>query len=74
MEELKNKFIEAMKSIDFSTLTICELNSVAEIADKVDKIAKKDYTDMLAETMSKGFGYNSNYEKSKTIGEMKGGK
>lgn len=74
MEELKNKFIEAMKSIDFSTLTILELNSIAEIANKVDMIARKDYTDMIAESMSKGFGINRNHEKTKTIGEMAGGK
>lgn len=74
MEELKNKFVEAMKSIDFGTLTIYELHEVAEIADKVDKMARKDYTDMLAETMRKGFGNSSNYEKPKTIGEMTGGK
>lgn len=72
MEELKNKFIDAMKSIDFNQLTIYELKSVVEIADKVDNMAKKDYADMLAETV-KGFSAeSSNYEKPKTIGEMKG--
>ena len=69
MEELKNKFIDAINGIDFNGLTINELAAIAEIAEKVDKMAKKDYADMLAETMEKGF--KSEIKKPKSIGELK---
>ena len=69
MEELKNKFIEAIKSIDFEKLTIYELKTVSEISESVDKLAKKDYTDMLAETVGRGFA--TDISKPKAISELK---
>lgn len=71
MEELKNKFIEAIKSIDFNKLNIYELKTVSEISDTVDKMAKKDYTELLKESMVSMGVKTSKEEKSKTIGEMK---
>lgn len=73
MEELKNKFIEAIKSIDFDKLTLYELQAVSDIAKTVDEMAKKDYTDVLSDVMKGGIGYANTYESPKTIGEMKGG-
>ena len=69
MEELKSKFIEAIKSIDFDKLSIYELKTVSEISETVDKLAKKDYVDMFAETVSKGMPQDIN--KPKTISELK---
>lgn len=71
MEELKSKFIEAIKSIDFDKLSIYELKTVSEISESVDKMAKKDYVDMLAESMDKGIAQG--ISKSKTISELKQG-
>lgn len=71
MEELKNKFIEAIKSIDFNKLNIYELKTVSEISDTVDKMAKKDYTELLKESMVSMGVKTSKEEKPKTIGEMK---
>lgn len=71
MTELKEKLIEAIKSIDFTKLTLWELKAVAEISATVDKLDKKDYTDMLADTMKQGLCANA--EKPKTIGELKEG-
>lgn len=71
MEELKNKFIEAIKSIDFNKLNIYELKTVSEISDTVDKMAKKDYTELLKESMVSMGVKTSKEEKSKTIEEMK---
>lgn len=51
MTELKEKLVEAIKSIDFTKLNIYELKTVAEISETVDKLDKRDYTEMLAETM-----------------------
>lgn len=73
MEELKNKFIEAIKSIDFNTLTLYELQEVSSIAKTVDELERKDYLEVLSESMKDGFGYSSTYKSHKTIGEMKGG-
>lgn len=71
VEELKNKFIEAIKSIDFNKLNIYELKTVSEISDTVDKMAKKDYTELLKESMVSMGVKTSKEEKPKTIGEMK---
>ena len=71
MEELKNKFIEAIKSIDFNKLNIYELKTVSEISDTVDKMAKKDYTELLKESMVSMGVKASKEEKPKTIEEMK---
>nr|DAG52319.1 MAG TPA: hypothetical protein [Caudoviricetes sp.]DAV19004.1 MAG TPA: hypothetical protein [Bacteriophage sp.] len=71
MEELKNKFIEAIKSIDFNKLNIYELKTVSEISETVDKMAKKDYTDFLKESVLSMRSENSKSGKPKTIDEMK---
>lgn len=71
MEELKNKFIEAIKSIDFNKLNIYELKTVSEISETVDKMAKKDYTDFLKESVLSMRSENSESGKPKTINEMK---
>lgn len=72
MEELKNKFIEAIKSIDFNKLNIYELKTVSEISETVDKMARKEYSDLLAETMGKMSSLSSSQiEKPKTIEDMK---
>lgn len=74
MTELKEKLVEAIKSIDFTKLNIYELKTVADISETVDKLDKKDYTEVLAETMknsaSMGFGSPT---APKTIGELKEG-
>ena len=75
MTELKNKLIEAITGIDLKKLNIYELKTVSEIAETVDKLDKKDYTEVLAETMKStsscnGFG---NIQPPKTIGELKEG-
>ncbi len=72
MTELKQKLVEAIKSIDFSKLNLYELKTVAEISETVDKLDKKDCSEMLAETMKSaatcGFGVPM---PPKTIGELK---
>lgn len=74
MTELKEKLINAIKSVDFTKLNIYELKTVAEISETVDKLDKKDCTEMLAETMKSaatcGFGSAT---APKTIGELKEG-
>jgi len=72
LTELKEKLVEAIKSIDFAKLTLWELKAVAEISETVDKLDKKDYADMLADTMKQGLCC-ANAEKPKTIGELKEG-
>ena len=72
MTELKNKLIEAIMSIDLKQLSIYELKAVSEIAETVDKLDKKDYTEMLAESMKNATGFGSAYV-PKTIGELKEG-
>lgn len=52
--ELKEKFIEALKGIDFNSLTLCELQIAASISQMIENIGKKDYTEVLAD-MAKSF-------------------
>lgn len=74
MTELKEKLVEAIKSIDFAKLNIYELKTVAEIAETVDKLDKKDYTEVLAETMKSATNCSlSSPIAPKTIGELKEG-
>lgn len=73
MTELKEKLINAIKSVDFAKLNIYELKTVAEISETVDKLDKKDYYETLADTMKNsvcGFGFPT---APKTIGELKEG-
>ena len=72
MTELKNKLIEAIKEIDFKKLNIYELKTVADISETVDKLDKKDYTEVLVESM-KNATNSTNFELNapKTIGELK---
>lgn len=74
MTELKEKLISAIKSVDFTKLNIYELKTVAEISETVDKLDKKDYSEVIAETMKSaancGFGSENT---PKTIGELKEG-
>lgn len=74
MTELKEKLINAIKSVDFTKLNIYELKTVAEISETVGKLDKKEYSEMLAETMKSaatcGFGSAT---APKTIGELKEG-
>lgn len=70
MEELKNKFIEAINSIDFTKLSLYELQTVANISETVEKLAKKDYTDMLADSLKATCFNSASTEKTKTIAEM----
>ena len=72
MTELKNKLIEAITGIDLKKLTIYELKTVSEIAETVDKLDKKDYTEVLAENMKNATGFGNTYV-PKTIGELKEG-
>ena len=72
MTELKNKLIEAIMSIDLKKLSIYELKAVSEIAETVDKLDKKDYTEVLAESMKTATGFGNAYV-PKTIGELKEG-
>lgn len=69
MEELRNKFIEAIKNIDFGKLSIDELKTVSEISESVDKLGKKDYMYALAESV--GMGTSEGARKSKTISDLK---
>ncbi len=74
LTELKEKLVDAIKSIDFTKLNIYELKTVSEIADTVDKLDKKDYSEVLAETLKSGasMGFGST-TMPKTIGELKEG-
>lgn len=73
MTELKNKLIDAIKSIDFSSLTIYELKTVSEITEIVDKLDKKDYSEILAETMKSTANTGFSPIVPKTIKELKEG-
>lgn len=74
MAELKEKLVEAIKSIDFTKLNIYELKTVAEITETVDKLDKKDYSEVLAETMKSAAACSlSSPMAPKTIGELKEG-
>lgn len=70
MDEIKEKFIEAIKKIDFEKLSVEELKTVSEITDTVDKMSKKDYMETLIENFGSdknGFAFNS----QKSISELK---
>lgn len=41
MDEIKEKFIEAIKKIDFEKLSVNELKTVSEITETMDKLSKK---------------------------------
>ena len=71
MKELKNKLIDAIKSIDFAKLNLYELKTVSDIAETVDKLDKKDYSEVLADTMKTyaGTGFGSPMA-PKTIAEL----
>lgn len=73
MTELKEKLINAIKSVDFTKLNIYELKTVAEISETVDKLDKKDYSDVLAETMKNSVCSLGSPTVPKTIGELKEG-
>lgn len=73
MTELKEKLVEAIKSIDFTKLNIYELKTVAEITETVDKLDKKDYSEVLAETMKNSVCSLGSPIAPKTIGELKEG-
>lgn len=70
MDEIKEKFIEAIKKIDFEKLSVDELKTVSEITDTVDKMSKKDYMETLVENLkpeNSGFAFNA----PKSISELK---
>lgn len=70
MDEIKEKFIEAIKKIDFEKLSVNELKTVSEITDTVDKMSKKDYMETLVESLNPGnSGLSFNVPKS--ISELK---
>lgn len=70
MDEIKEKFIEAIKKIDFEKLSVGELKTVSEITDTVDKLSRKDYMETLVETLrSDNSGFAVNVPKS--ISELK---
>lgn len=70
MEEIKEKFIEAIKKIDFEKLSVNELKTVSEITETMDKLSKKDYMETLVETLrSDNSGFAVNVPKS--ISELK---
>lgn len=70
MDGIKEKFIEAIKKIDFEKLSINELKTVSEITETVDKFSRKDYMETLVETLKSGKGdYETNV--SKSISELK---
>lgn len=73
MTELKEKLINAIKSVDLTKLNIYELKTVAEISETVDKLDKKDYSDVLAETMKNSVCSFGSPTAPKTIGELKEG-
>lgn len=70
MEEIKEKFIEAIKKIDFEKLSVNELKTVSEITETIDKLSKKDYMETLVETLKSGKG-DSETNVSKSISELK---
>lgn len=70
MDEIKEKFIEAIKKIDFEKLSVNELKTVSEITETMDKISKKDYMETLVETLKSGKG-DSEANVSKSISELK---
>ncbi len=72
MKDLKEKLINAIKSIDFEKLNLYELKTISEIAETVDKLDKKDYSEVLADTMKScaGMGFGSP-SAPKTIGELR---
>lgn len=70
MDEIKEKFIEAIKNIDFEKLSVNELKTVSEITETMDKLSKKDYIETLVETLrsdNSGFAVNV----PKPISELK---
>lgn len=70
MEEIKDKFIEAIKKIDFEKLSVNELKTVSEITETMDKLSRKDYMETLVETLrSDNSGFALNVPKS--ISELK---
>nr|DAY87955.1 MAG TPA: hypothetical protein [Caudoviricetes sp.] len=70
MDEIKEKFIEAIKNIDFEKLSVNELKTVSEITETMDKLSKKDYMETLVETLrSDNSGFAVNVPKS--ISELK---
>lgn len=71
MDEIKNKFIEAIKKIDFEKLNISELKTLAEITESVEKMAKKDYSELLMEKFPLDNGYVFSGPDTKTIAELK---
>lgn len=70
MDEIKEKFIEAIKKIDFEKLSVNELKTVSEITETIDKLSKKDYMETLVETLKLGKG-DSETNVSKSISELK---
>lgn len=70
MDEIKEKFIEAIKKIDFEKLSVNELKTVSEITETIDKLSKKDYMETLVETLKSGKG-DSETNVSKSISELK---
>lgn len=70
MDEIKEKFIEAIKKIDFEKLSVNELKTVSEITETIDKLSRKDYMETLVETIrSDNSGFALNVPKS--ISELK---
>lgn len=70
MDEIKEKFIEAIKKIDFEKLSVNELKTVSEITETMDKLSRKDYMETLVETLrSDNSGFALNVPKS--ISELK---
>ena len=70
MDEIKEKFIEAIKKIDFEKLSVNELKTVSEITETIDKLSRKDYMETLVETLrSDNSGFALNVPKS--ISELK---
>lgn len=69
-DEIKEKFIEAIKKIDFEKLSVNELKTVSEITETMDKLSRKDYMETLVETLrSDNSGFALNVPKS--ISELK---
>lgn len=52
MAELKEKLINAIKSIDLKKLTLFELKLVSEISETVNGLDKKDYAELLADSVN----------------------
>nr|DAD72719.1 MAG TPA: hypothetical protein [Siphoviridae sp. ct7EW56] len=69
-KNIKEKFIEAIKKIDFEKLSVNELKTVSEITETIDKLSKKDYMETLVETLKSGKG-DSETNVSKSISELK---